>query len=83
MCVLQWSKHPDSPKTPPSMNITETHLLMITTFTGKLLQTVCGDGIGMVLHTTALNDWFPSMFSVTAMESPVAMVSFEVVFSHI
>ena len=65
------------------MNIMETHLLMTTTFTWKLLQRVCGDGIGMVLHTTALSDCFPSMFSVTAMESPVAMVSFELVFSHV
>ena len=38
------------------MNIMETHLLITTTFTGKSLQTVCGDGMGMVLHTTALSD---------------------------
>ena len=61
----------------------ETHLPMTVTFTGKLLQTVCGDGIGTVLHTTAMSDCFPSMFSVTVMESAVAMISFEVVFSHV
>ena len=61
----------------------ETHLLMTVTFTVKSLQTACGEGRGMVLHTTALSDWFPSMFSVTVMESPVAMISFEVVFSHV
>ena len=61
----------------------EKHLLMTITFTGMFLQSVCGDGIGMVLHTTALSVCFPSSFSVTAMESPVAMISFEIVFSHL
>ena len=65
------------------MNIIETHLLITTTFTVKSLQTVCGDGIGMVLHTTALSDCFPTICSVIAMESPVAMISFEVVFVHV
>ena len=61
----------------------ETHLLMTTTFPGKSLQTVCADGSGMVLHTTAFSDWLPSIFSVSVMESPVAMISFEIVFSHV
>ena len=83
MKLLQCSKHLDLPKTPSSMNIMETHLLITTTFTEKSLQTVCGDGIGMVLHTTALSDCFSSIFAVTVTESPVAMISFEVVFSHV
>ena len=61
----------------------ETHLPFSTTFTGKSLQTVCGDGIGMVLHTTALSDWFPTISLVTTIEFPVAMISFEVVFCHV
>ena len=61
----------------------ETHLLITTTCIGKSLQTVCGDGMGMLLHTAALSDWFPIIVSVIAMESPVAMISFEVVFSHV